>query len=315
MNFDVEKRTIYRVKHGSHAYGLNIESSDVDEKGVCIEPIEYHFGFLHNFEQQELLVSKGHEKDVTIYSLKKFVKLASDCNPNIIEILFVDDCDVLFCDEFGEMLRNERQSFLSRKARHTFSGYAISQLKRIKSHRNWLLNPPKNEPNRKDFSLGETTKVSRSELGAFEQLVKSGVEVELPKDVLNLFLREKQYQVAKSTYDQYVNWVKTRNPVRSELEKKHFFDTKHGMHLIRLMRMCKEILQTGKVNVKRHDREELLAIRNGMMSYDELIDSAEKLEKECELLYETSCLPNSPNRNKLDKLIVDMTQKYLKLHD
>mgnify|MGYP001607055563 CR=1 FL=1 len=46
---------------------------------------------------------------------------------------------------------------------------------------------------------------------------------------------------------------------------------KHAMHLVRLMRMCKEILITCEVVVKRPDREELLAIRNGAWSYYKLI--------------------------------------------
>lgn len=312
--FDVDKRTILRVRHGSHAYGLNIESSDVDIKGVCIEPLEYHFGFLNHFEQEEKLVSKGHSQDSVIYSLKKFVKLAGECNPNIIEVLFVDEVDVLFINEFGEMLRNTRQDFLSRKARFTFAGYAHSQLKRIKSHRGWLLDPPKAPPDRKNYGLGETTKMSKSELGALESLIdKSGDTVEISDNILEVFIRERQYQSAKNHWNQYQDWMRERNPIRAELEKNFGFDVKHGCHLIRLMRMCKEILN-GHVIVKRHDREELLEIRSGQWSYDKLVDHAETLERECETLYETSVLPKSPDRNKLDRLVIDLTQKYVSLY-
>jgi len=45
------------------------------------------------------------------------------------------------------------------------------------------------------------------------------------------------------------------------LEAKFGFDTKHAMHLIRLLRMAREILETGVVHVKRPDAEELSAIR------------------------------------------------------
>lgn len=311
MNFDVNAATILKVRHGSHAYGTNIETSDVDVKGVCIEPIPYHIGFLHKFEQHIREAHKGHDHDLVIYSLKKFAKLAADCNPNIIEVLHVDDSDVLFSNRFGDELRENKDLFLSKKARHTFAGYAHAQLKRIKTHRAWLLNPPKEPPSRKDFGLSETSKVSKSELGAFDAM-KEDEHKELSKEALQLFTRERAYQNMVTQWKQYNNWKQSRNPARAELEEKFGYDTKHGMHLLRLMRMCKEILETGKVVVKRPDAEELLNVRFGRKTYDELIEEAEKLDKECDVLYLMSnTLPHKAPLEKLDELVVNMTWRFL----
>lgn len=317
MHFNVESRTIFLTRHGSHAYGLNVPTSDEDFKGICVKPKECYFGFTRTFEQLEHMGSKSDGVDKVVYSLDKFARLAADCNPNIIEVLHVSDSSVLLCDEFGAELRAVRNEFLSKKAKFTFSGYAHAQLNRIKTHRSWLLNPPKQAPSRKDFHLPETTKVSQSELGAFEAAARSGIEIELPKDVLTLFSREKQYQAAKTHYDQYLNWVKTRNPARAELEAKFGYDTKHGMHLLRLQRMAKEILTDHVVYVDRRDRgdrDELLAVRFGNRSYDSLIEEAERLEAECEELYKTSTLRKEPDRVALDDMIIDMTERYLRLH-
>ena len=314
MNFDIQKRTIFYGRHGSHAYGLNIQTSDEDFKGICIKPKEFYFGVLNSFEQAEHMGSKSDGVDSVTYSLDKFAKLAMDCNPNIIEVLFVNDSNVIKCDEFGEELRHRRYEFISKKAKFTFSGYAHAQLKRIKTHREWLLNPPQKKPERSDYGLSNTTKVSASELGAFEASIASGIEIELPKDVLTLFSHEKAYQSAKQQYDQYINWTKTRNSVRAELEAKFGYDTKHGMHLLRLMRMAKEIMLTGLVHVKRHDRDELLDVRYGKRTYDSLVEEAECLERECDELYITSTIRKEPDRKSLDKLIVSMTERYLSLH-
>lgn len=310
MNFDVESRTILNVRHGSHAYGTNIETSDLDIKGVCIEPMSHQLGFLHTFEQLEQMAAKGHPHDSVIYSLKKFAGLAANCNPNIIEVLHVDESDVLFCDDFGRRLRDHRNAFLSKKAKHTFAGYAHAQLKRIKTHRAWLLDPPKAPPARADFKLSDAQQVNKSELGAFDAALDQGIEMELPKEVLTLFTREKQFQAAKTHWDQYQGWVKSRNPARAALEAKFGYDTKHGMHLIRLMRMCREILDEGRVYVKRPDAAYLLGIRAGELTYDELIEEAESLEDECEELYTTSMLQNEPDRVALDALIVELTLEY-----
>lgn len=329
MHFDVEKRTILLVKHGSHAYGLNVPTSDEDFKGVCIKPKECYLGFTRTFDQLERMGNKeggnlailksrvGKDADVVIYSLDKFARLAADCNPNIIEVLHVSESSVLHVDEFGEALRGIRNEFLSKKAKFTFSGYAHAQLNRIKTHRSWLLNPPKEAPSRKDFHLSETTKVSQSELGAFEAAVREGMEIELPKDVLTLFTREKQYQAAKTHYDQYLNWVKTRNPARAELEVKYGYDTKHGMHLLRLQRMALEIMMDHVVYVDRRergDRDELLEVRFGNRSYDSLVEEAENLEAQATELYKTSTLRKEPDRNMLDTFVVEMTERYLRLH-
>jgi predicted nucleotidyltransferase len=70
--------------HGSQAYGLNNELSDVDVKGICIPPKEVENNLFHKFEQAEnnplLEESLAHLKnpknpkfESTVYSLKKFL--------------------------------------------------------------------------------------------------------------------------------------------------------------------------------------------------------------------------------------------------
>ena len=52
-------------------------------------------------------------------------------------------------------------------------------------------------------------------------------------------------------WDSYQTWKTHRNPARAELERQHGYDTKHAMHLIRLMRMGLEVLETGDLGVRR----------------------------------------------------------------
>lgn len=315
MNFDVESRTILLVKHGSHAYNLATETSDLDVKGISVPPLKYHLGFSSVFEQHIRETSKGHPTDLVIYSLRKFAKLASESNPNIIEVLFGDDSDIIKIDEFGEELRAFRQNFLSKKARFTFSGYAFSQLKRIITHRNWLLNPPKEPPTRKEYGLSDTFQVSKTELGAFNTLLEKGSFQELSNEALSLYSKERAYKNMLTQWNQYQEWRSSRNPARAELEAKFGYDSKHASHLIRLMRMCKEILLTGQVIVKRPDREYLLNVKRGQRSYDEIIEESEKLESDINDLYESSnVLPKHPNINLIDNFIVDLTQRYLSKH-
>jgi predicted nucleotidyltransferase len=145
---------------------LNTPESDVDEKGVCIAPLMYYLGFTHKFEQQILEVRKGHPVDSTIYGLQKFMALAADCNPNIVEMLHVEPEDILKMDRFGLKLREHKDAFLSKKAVHRFTGYALSQIKKMKSHRHWILNPPAKPPMREEFGLIGHAKITKQNMDA-----------------------------------------------------------------------------------------------------------------------------------------------------
>jgi hypothetical protein len=99
------------------------------------------------------------------------------------------------------------------------------------------------------------------------------------------------------------------------LEEKFGYDVKHAAHLVRLLRMGKEILLTGKVNVDRTniDAEELKAIRNGSMKYDEVEEYAKKSDEELNSIYDKSTLQKSPQIEKIDQLCLEVCEDFLKL--
>jgi hypothetical protein len=131
--------------------------------------------------------------------------------------------------------------------------------------------------------------------------------------------REREYEGARRHWKQYKNWEKSRNPARAALEAAHGYDTKHGAHLVRLLRMGREIMETGKVNVWRgagsgpNDREELLAIRGGSWDYDQLIEWATTEDKALQDLYKQKqyVVRGAPDRKGIDKLIVSMVEESL----
>lgn len=173
--FNIQDRTILLCKHGSHAYGLSTPESDLDLRGVCIEPIEYIVGFANSFEQAENVKYPGYEdsNDCTIFSLLKFAKLAADANPNVIEILFVEDEEVILKDHNGQFLIQNRDLFLTKKAFHTFGGYAKGQLKRLENHRQWIVSPPNPPPTREEFGLPSTPVIPADQLkAAFAAITK-----------------------------------------------------------------------------------------------------------------------------------------------
>jgi len=127
------------VKHyaGSLAYGTNLPTSDVDFRGVfCADPVNVRTPFFTVRECEDVA-----EEDTKLYELAHFMKLCVECNPNIVETLYVDDSDITFRTPAYDLLREHRHKLLSSKIAFTTSGYAISQLSRMKNakkHVNYL---------------------------------------------------------------------------------------------------------------------------------------------------------------------------------
>lgn len=130
------------------------------------------------------------------------------------------------------------------------------------------------------------------------------------ENFLQLLHLEKQYRNAIKNWDDYRRHLKQRNPKRLELELKYSYDPKHASHLVRLVRMCREILTLGTVFVKRPDAEELQAIRNGAWTYEQLIEYAEKENQELEKLARISKLPAMPPIEKIQNLVVEMGKEF-----
>lgn len=108
---------------GSKAYGLDTPESDTDYRGVYI----YDTISLCDLSPTKDNIRIG--EDVT-YELDKFCRLSLRCNPNIMEVLWLDDYTVK--EPEGEQLIEIRKTFLSTNhIRNAYGGYALSQVKRL----------------------------------------------------------------------------------------------------------------------------------------------------------------------------------------
>ena len=124
---DVSAFVVYRVMVGSRAFGLSTESSDEDRRGVFLPPAEWNWSLTKPPEQVDFKTEGIEEVD---WEIEKFVRLALQANPNILETLWSPA--VLFADETGEGLRALRGAFLSRHLYKTYSGYVLSQFRLMK---------------------------------------------------------------------------------------------------------------------------------------------------------------------------------------
>ena len=129
---------ILKIRTGSKLYGTNTLDSDSDYLGVFIPNKKYVLG-LSKCEQVEYKTNPSDsgkrnsktDTDMTLYSLPKFIKLCYENNPNLLETMFVDDKNLLYCNNYGKRLLESFPIFVSKRAKHRFLGYANSQRKKV----------------------------------------------------------------------------------------------------------------------------------------------------------------------------------------
>lgn len=131
------ENTILRGVSGSELYGMSVGGGDRDEMGVCVEPPEYVIG-LKRFEQYQYrsqpqgVRSGPGDLDLTIYSLRKWARLAADGNPTVLLLGYTPDDKIIHRDHHGELLQRSMPMFVSRRAAGKFIGYCDSQLKQLR---------------------------------------------------------------------------------------------------------------------------------------------------------------------------------------
>lgn len=344
MSFFPKNNLIFLATAGSHAYGTNLPSSDMDVRGICVAPmisILSPFRVQDTYAGEELEGVVPSEVDAVVYEFRKFLFLLQNQNPNIVELAWVNDNFIRKFSPEYELIKRNRGKLLSRKVATTFIGYAQSQLGRMEGHNKWINNPQPVEPPRQKEFLRIVWNRTAAKRGApplteYEAVAlgddlfgwvqvpdgricdnlgvlktKTLQEAGFPS-VFDYFVKfnRQGYESARLIWKQYWTWKRERNKVRSELEEKHGYDTKHALHLIRLLRMGKEILEEGEVRVFRPDAKELLSIRAGEIPYEKLIEEAKELENSINSLVFKSSLPESIDPSFVDQLSLEVHESF-----
>ncbi|RNL82826.1 nucleotidyltransferase domain-containing protein [Halostreptopolyspora alba] len=136
-----DQGTILRCQVGSGVHGVTVsDQDDRDEMGICVEPPEYVIG-LRSFEQYiyrsqpEGVRSGPGDLDLTVYSLRKWLRLALQGNPTVLLPLFVPEHEIVGVTALGRELRAASERIVSRRAGHRFLGYLNAQRERLLGQR------------------------------------------------------------------------------------------------------------------------------------------------------------------------------------
>ncbi len=291
----------YLVLSGSFGYGTNNENSDIDLRGALIEGKKYLYGF-ESFEQFEEL-----ETDTVIYSLKKFVKMCSEANPNVLELLGVEDDCVVQMDDNGKFMRENSEIFLSKKVIKTYGNYSTAQLRRLQ---NALCHDSMEDQDRlkhmRNSLLSQLDHFQRNYKSFGENAINIVVDEEKSELCFDIDLTNYPINDFVSIYSELSNTVKTYNKLNHRNNKKddaHI--NKHAMHLIRLLITGIDILNGKGIITKRRDEHKLLMdLRNGVYSYEDIFKMTDEYTTKFEEAATKTALPEDVNPREIESFLI-----------
>jgi predicted nucleotidyltransferase len=130
---------ILRGLVGSTAHGTGIDGQeDRDEMGIFVEPPEAVCGltpvehYIYRTQPEGVRSGPG-DLDLTLYSLRKFARLAVQGNPSILLVLWLPD--YMTREPIADRLIAMREAFISKEAGKRFLGYLVSQRMRFTGER------------------------------------------------------------------------------------------------------------------------------------------------------------------------------------
>lgn len=304
---------------GSYSYGTNIETSDIDIRGITLNQKSDLIG-LTSFEQYV-----DDATDTTIYAFNKIITLLLSCNPNTIEILGLKNDHYLYLNDIGKLLLENKKLFLSKRAINSFGGYATAQFRRLqnalardsfplKEREQHIYNSVKNSMS--DFNRN----YHEFENGSLEIFVDKAINPELETEIfLNANLTHYPLR-------DYANMWNIMNSVVKDYEKISKRDkrkddlhlNKHAMHLIRLYLMGMDILEKGEINTFRDKEHDLLMdIRSGKYQKEDgtfeecFYDMINDFQKKFNYAAENTDLPDEPDASKVQELVMAINEKVI----
>ena len=305
---------------GSYAYGTNTKNSDLDVRGIALNT------------KEEILTNKNFEQfineetDTTIYSFNKIVSLLSSCNPNTIEICGLKPEHYIYVHPIGKELLNNAQMFLSKRAVHTFGGYASAQLRRLDNKAVRLVN----QKQREMHILNSINNAAYTFPEKYFQFNKDNIKLYIDKSeqeeydseiFMDINLHHYPLRDYKSMWSEMNNIVKDYSKIGKR--NKHAIEKgklgKHMMHLIRLYMMCLDILEKEEIITYREKEHDLLMdIRNGKyldsndQPISEFYEMVDDYEKKLDYAKLNTSLPDNPDYKKINEFMMSVNERVVR---
>lgn len=276
-------KTIARMQFGSHIYGTNLPTSDLDYKSIFIpdgydvimqRPAKH---LMNNTKTDTSKRNTAQDIDDESFSVQRFLQLVNEGQTVAIDILFTPDSFYLLNHPIWRLIHGKR-SELIHKGTSAFIGYTKQQAAKygLKGFRvallrqtlEWLKSFPNDRA--KVGEIGDeaiqTFLLSTGSADAKISMVKApNNQVEPHLDVAN---RKIPYHASIHYAVEVFQKIFDNYGARAlAAEKNEGVDWKACTHAVRVAREAEELLLTGFVTFPRPEKDLLLKIRKGEMDY------------------------------------------------
>lgn len=304
---------------GSHAYGTNNESSDWDARGIALNAREDILGFYSEPKFEQVV---DVDTDTTIYSLNKMVRLLCDNNPNTIEILGCKPEHYLHVSKEGQMLLDNKDAFLSKRAIHSFVSYARAQLGRLE---NAVARDSLPQKEKEKHILNSCLNAMGSFNERYKDFGNGGFNLSIGDSdkadiVSEIFCDVNLSHYPLRDFNGFVNEltsiVRSYNKVNHRNHKKddaHL--NKHIMHLFRLYIMGYDIIANKQiVTYREKEHDFLMSIRNGLFLNEDgtikpnMYEELHKLENKLEYAIKHTELPDRPDYKTIEEMVYEINK-------
>lgn len=271
----VPKSSILTVLRGSLSHGTHVppEEGGIDDIDLMSVFIEKPEFYLGLPQTMKGQDIKIGAFDTANYEFRHFMQLVAQGNPNVISALFTKERKV---DAQGQKIIDNRNLFLTKRLYHSFAGYAHGQIVRMES-----------------FKDVENTCGCTGEFHAAQCQENLAAGRGSQKRFATGFMGEK----------------------RKGLVAKHGYDCKNAAHAIRLLSMAVGLFRTGELIVDRTgiDAQTLIDIKTGKWSLAGVKKVAEDLFAEMKDAKENSKLPEEPDKDKINSLMISTLMYELRI--
>lgn len=316
FNKKAKQNEILEIRVGSHLFGTNTPESDLDLYGIFMPFNEIVYGSYRCEEVKENVISKDESGrntkdaiDKTIVEYRKFINLALQNNPNILHVLFVNKENILYQDDLGfsKRLLDNAELFPHQGSHHRFVKYADSQRHKMRIK-------PENY-----FALEKGLEILDKfpDDNVLADVVNSSVQVFVDhgtgKHVScgDLFIErgtfvKKARRVIKERLSKSTN--------RSAMFTKYGYDLKFSSNLIQLLMEGIELSKTGRIEFPLSYRQEILDVKSGKYTVDEILKWADELVEESRGAFNNTKLPKEPRTKEIELFAMNEVKKYLHWH-
>ncbi len=315
-------KTVVKIKFGSHLYGTNTPTSDLDYKSVHIPDVRdivlgtaaKSLKLGTNRSKSEGEKNTPEDIDNESYSLKYFFELLADGQTVAIDMLFAPEPEEK--SDLWKHIQKNAQSFISNRSA-AFVGYCRTQANKygIKGSRVAAARDAAAFFKSEYELRGALDKVGSIPHG-MQHLINTHSEhiaIVNHEDVRDVRRNETYFECCnklvpftasiKLAYDIFKK-VHDGYGARAKMaESNEGIDWKALSHAVRVGQEALELMQTGKVTFPLPNASHILNIKQGKLSYDIVAKEIEELLQQVTEAEKVSILPDKPNKKLIDNIV------------